>query len=266
MKIPTCCRFNRYYPKNSCFWLFLVFHLPWLVLIFFKSLMLLSFFTTFAAMNIRAVIHRIPLWAWIVAMLAVAASVLIVGCRKASRTASIALSDVSAGVSTYGGKAVDLGIGVKWAVSNLGSDSPQGYGFYYTGSTRVKNDFPSAVSRNPKKLLVSLFSDMKSAGYGSQWRLPSVEEAYALEHECSWQWVSLGGIEGCKVTGPNGNSIFLPANCFDDSSSSRAQWKFGNYHVSNSNSVIHSDNLMFFDFSDRHLSSYCIGSVRLVIP
>lgn len=28
---------------------------------------------------------------------------------------------------------------------------------------------------------------------------------------CTWQWITLDGVDGFRVTGRNGNSIFLPA-------------------------------------------------------
>ena len=41
--------------------------------------------------------------------------------------------------------------------------------------------------------------------------MPRLEEIKELIYKCSWQWTELKGINGYKVTGPNGNSIFLPA-------------------------------------------------------
>ena len=41
--------------------------------------------------------------------------------------------------------------------------------------------------------------------------MPTVEEFSELVCRCDWEWTSQGGRNGYKVTGPNGNSIFLPA-------------------------------------------------------
>ena len=50
--------------------------------------------------------------------------------------------------------------------------------------------------------------------------MPTKEELTELREQCTWKWVTINGIKGNKVTGPNGNSIFLPAggsyNTFDD--------------------------------------------------
>jgi hypothetical protein len=50
--------------------------------------------------------------------------------------------------------------------------------------------------------------------------MPTKEELTELRLSCTWEWITINGITGNKVTGPNGNSIFLPAggsyNTFDD--------------------------------------------------
>ena len=40
--------------------------------------------------------------------------------------------------------------------------------------------------------------------------MPTEEERNEL-NKCTWQWTELNGVNGYRVTGPNGNSIFLPA-------------------------------------------------------
>ena len=47
--------------------------------------------------------------------------------------------------------------------------------------------------------------------YGANWRMPTVDEIQELENQCTWEWTTINGIKGEIVTGPNGNSIFLPA-------------------------------------------------------
>lgn len=47
--------------------------------------------------------------------------------------------------------------------------------------------------------------------------LPTVEQFHELIDNCSWRWTG----NGCKVTGKNGNSIFLPAEGFISSDGSR---------------------------------------------
>ena len=49
--------------------------------------------------------------------------------------------------------------------------------------------------------------DAASANWGSGWRMPTTAQLAELLNHCKWE--SAAG--GYKVTGPNGNSIFLPA-------------------------------------------------------
>lgn len=41
--------------------------------------------------------------------------------------------------------------------------------------------------------------------------MPTWDEMRELVNNCSWTWTPHNGVKGYKVTGPNGNSIFLPA-------------------------------------------------------
>lgn len=49
--------------------------------------------------------------------------------------------------------------------------------------------------------------DAATANWGVTWRMPTTAELAELMNECEWEFVG----NGYKVTGPNGNSIFLPA-------------------------------------------------------
>ena len=44
------------------------------------------------------------------------------------------------------------------------------------------------------------------------WRLPNTVEAKELVDSCHWTWKKYQGVNGVMIIGPNGNSIFLPAN------------------------------------------------------
>lgn len=53
--------------------------------------------------------------------------------------------------------------------------------------------------------------DAARANWGGTWRMPTKEEFDELLNKCIWTWTTQGEEEGYEVTGPNGNSIFLPA-------------------------------------------------------
>ena len=49
--------------------------------------------------------------------------------------------------------------------------------------------------------------DPATANWGNNWRMPTSEELQELKDKCKWEFTGTG----YKVTGPNKNSIFLPA-------------------------------------------------------
>ena len=55
--------------------------------------------------------------------------------------------------------------------------------------------------------------DAARANWGSTWRMPTVKEIEELLNEdiCTWESTVLNDVNGFKVTGPNGNHIFMPA-------------------------------------------------------
>lgn len=129
--------------------------------------------------------------------------------------------------------AVDLGLSVKWATCNIGANSPEEYGNYYgwgdvtgknvsKGNNDYKDDyaFPQRTTSAsiPSSITNGSF-DMAKANWGNKWRLPTKEEAEELLSRCKIS--NMEKIKGnyCfKVTGPNGNHIYLPladARSFD---------------------------------------------------
>ena len=52
--------------------------------------------------------------------------------------------------------------------------------------------------------------DVATANWGGSWRMPTLAEMKELINNCTWEWTTQNGVYGRKVTGPNGNSIFLP--------------------------------------------------------
>lgn len=129
---------------------------------------------------------------------------------------------------------VDLGLSVKWATCNLGASSPEEYGDYYawaetkprTGSSwyykynttpyylggdSYKNVKWSKYTGSDGKTVLDAGDDAATVALGSPWRMPTLDEIKELRDKCTCTWTSLNGKNGCKVVGPNGNSMFLPA-------------------------------------------------------
>ena len=55
--------------------------------------------------------------------------------------------------------------------------------------------------------------------YITSYKVPSNEDFEELIDLCKWEWKTIGRTKGYKVTGPNGNHIFLPAAGYYDGTS-----------------------------------------------
>lgn len=123
------------------------------------------------------------------------------------------------------GQVVDLGLSVYWASCNLGAEKPEEYGDYYAwGETKPKSSYTKenySYYNASTTQYINIGSDISGTQYdaatmnlGSDWRMPTESEMQELVDKCTWEWTQINGINGYKVTGPNGNSIFLPATGF----------------------------------------------------
>lgn len=103
-------------------------------------------------------------------------------------------------------QAVDLGLSVKWAKQNLVAD---GYAYFAWGETGGKTEYSIGTSLSYDKDVQ--FGDAARTVLGNGWRVPTEKEMQELIDKCTWTWMTVDGKQGYKVTGRNGNSIFLPA-------------------------------------------------------
>ena len=117
-------------------------------------------------------------------------------------------------------KKVDLGLSVCWAGWNVGATSPEGYGNYYAwGETTTKSNYTQSSYQyfdgsnyvNIGSNISGTQYDVARAQWGGSWRMPTKAEFQELKERCTWTWTTYNNVNGYKVTGPNGNSIFLPA-------------------------------------------------------
>ena len=127
---------------------------------------------------------------------------------------------------------VDLGLSVKWATCNVGANNPWEDGGYYAwGETKEKKNYSwstykwcngsydtqtkyctsSSYGTVDNKTVLDPQDDVAHVKWGSTWRMPTKAEQDELRNNCTWTWTTQNGVNGYKVTGPNGNSIFLPA-------------------------------------------------------
>lgn len=111
---------------------------------------------------------------------------------------------------------VDLGLSVLWATCNVGASTPSDYGNHYAwGETTTKSSYTGDNSKTYNRTIGDISGnpqyDAATANWGSGWRMPTEAELKELVDKCDWEWTIQGGSNGYKVTGPNGNSIFLLA-------------------------------------------------------
>ena len=138
---------------------------------------------------------------------------------------------------------VDLGLpsGLKWATCNVGANAPHEYGDYFAwGETSTKTEYALDNSRtygvkNMSDISGNSNYDAARANWGGSWRMPTKGEMEELRDECTWTKTSQSGVNGYKVTGPNGNSIFLPAAGYCDGSSRNCVGEGGYYWSSTPN-------------------------------
>ena len=137
---------------------------------------------------------------------------------------------------------VDLGLSIKWAGWNVGASSPEEYGGYYAwGETSEKDEYTddtyiwwttegvkwylsgkiTKYCNNDSEThndigcydgrgVLEAGDDVARAVMGGNWRMPTKKEITELTYNCKRKYTSVNGVPGFVLTGPNGNSIFLP--------------------------------------------------------
>ena len=148
--------------------------------------------------------------------------------------------------------AVDLGLpsGTLWADRNVGADTPEAYGDYFAwGETKSKSNYSwpgykwynwsyekitkYCIHRSngavDGKTVLDLEDDAAYVNMGTEWRMPTYEEQKELISNCTKEWATQNGVLGRKLTGPNGNSIFLPATGFYEGGAPDYVGSGGNY-------------------------------------
>ncbi len=116
---------------------------------------------------------------------------------------------------------VDLGLSVCWAGWNIGANAPEEYGNHFAwGEVASKDEKYTSYTykyvdgsdyKNIGSDICGTRYDVAHVLWGGDWRMPDKSEFQELLNECTWTWITCNGVDGYKVTGPNGKSIFLPA-------------------------------------------------------
>ena len=114
----------------------------------------------------------------------------------------------------------DLGLSVMWATCNVGADTPHDYGYYFAwGETEPKDTYTEQnYSLKVNGVYDTSMTEISGTQYDAAtvlwqdtWRMPTIEEVEELATQCTWTWTSVNGINGYRIMGPSGQSLFLPA-------------------------------------------------------
>ena len=175
---------------------------------------------------------------------------------------------------------VDLGLpsGTLWATCNIGATKPEDYGDYFAwGETQPKEGFynwgtykwcsngsarkmtkyctDSYYGTVDGKTELDLEDDAAYVNWGPKWHMPSAEQQAELLNNCISSWTSINGVYGRLVTGPNGNSLFLPASGYRWDGSLNYVDVRGQYW---SRTLIsdYSDQAFYLDFYSGHIQMF----------
>lgn len=177
---------------------------------------------------------------------------------------------------------VDLGLpsGLKWAACNIGASVPEEYGnFYGWGETEPRDIYTSTYNKymessikltkynvNPaqgnvdNKTVLEPEDDVAHVKWGGRWRMATSSEAYELRIYCQWEETVLNGVNVTKVTGPNGNCIYLPHCGLAVGSDVWSLGEKGHYWTSSLCTANFDDD--YCSFSNIFTVPYSVGNLR----
>lgn len=166
------------------------------------------------------------------------------------------LQDIDANGHEY----VDLGLpsGTLWATCNVGASKSEDYGDYFAWGDPVGHDeeankgnyyyqwkyykwcngdyrsmtkycVNSDYGTVDNKMTLDPEDDAASVNWGGDWRMPSETEYNELVESCTWTWTTINDVNGYKVSGSNGNWIFLPAAGYRYDAEKEAIGYYGRY-------------------------------------
>lgn len=152
---------------------------------------------------------------------------------------------------------VDLGLpsGTLWADRNIGADTPEQAGDYFRFGETVPftENSPEYFYDDIEENIAGTTKDAATIILGKGYKMPTLKQIKELLDCCKWEWTTLNGMNGMKVTGPNGNSIFFPASgCRyngDDDNSLDGVGSDGIYCSASANNS-HDGHILYFYSSD----------------
>jgi hypothetical protein len=182
-------------------------------------------------------------------------------------------------------RGIDLGLSVKWATYNIGATKPEEFGHYFAwGEIEPKDTVTvdnykwmtsydsytkycinSDLGNVDNKTILEAGDDAATVYWGEQWRMPTYEEQQEFMNNCTKTWTTQNGVNGYKVTGPNGNSIFLPAAGSRNGTTLSNVGASGNYWSSTPGDLNYHYNLAYcldFDSGNQYKYMYMCSDDR----
>lgn len=166
---------------------------------------------------------------------------------------------------------VDLGLSVCWGNKNIGAKTEFEPGdkfawgeiktkeeFYVENSETANDSLPVLEKKGytDKNGILTAAHDAATFNTteGEGWRTPTAEEIKELMEKCKWESEYVSNTHGYRVTGPNGNSIFLPV-CAEHKIMHNGNWNYGHYWSSTGSNDDYTATALYFDFADDSISN-----------
>ena len=167
---------------------------------------------------------------------------------KTEKPDSVASVSKTPGEEDIPAEAIDLGLpsGTLWASYNIGATKPEEYGdFFAWGETEKKNtynwsnyshcDGSSETCRGLDGNICGTQYDVAYVKWGSNWRMPTYDEINELVDNCTHTVIELNSVQVMKLTGPSGNSVYLPFSGYMDGTERKSIGYESGYYWSGEN-------------------------------
>ena len=111
---------------------------------------------------------------------------------------------------------LDLPSGTKWATCNVGSNHPEGSGYFFAWGETIRKEsyqestYALTISSLPDTIYHTEY-DAATVNQGNKWATPTKEQWEELKSWANWTYTTYNDVNGWKVCGPNGNALFIPA-------------------------------------------------------
>lgn len=106
---------------------------------------------------------------------------------------------------------VDLGLSTKWARCNLGASKETELGGLFGFGDLTGYNTSIDVDNYANADIYRTANDVANKVCGGKVTMPTIDEFEELFRCCKVEWTETDGVSGYRFTGPNGNSIFMPA-------------------------------------------------------